>query len=126
MHRTWLVSACALGFVAVGGGAFGAHALAGRMPPDLLQVFETGATYARFAVVGLLAAAAVAGRSPSKAAGLSGALFVAGAALFTGSLWAMALTGYRWLGAVTPFGGLAFLGAWAALGVAGFRGRGAR
>ena len=121
MDRTWLLVACVLGFVAVAGGAFGAHALKDRLTPDLLVVFQTGATYARFHVVALLAVAVVVARAPSTAATVAGACFVAGILLFTGSLWTLSLTGLRWLGAVTPLGGLSFLAGWVSLAVAGWR-----
>jgi uncharacterized membrane protein YgdD (TMEM256/DUF423 family) len=96
-------------------GAFGAHALRDRLTPDLLTVFETGVRYHFYHALGLLAAAYAAARWPDGAAGLAGWLFIAGIVLFSGSLYLLALTGTRWLGAITPLGGLAFIAGWAAL-----------
>jgi len=110
MERTFLVLGSLSAFVSVGAGAFGAHALRTRLAPDLLVVFETGARYQMFHALALLAVAWAVGRWPAAAA--AGWLFLAGTVLFSGSLYALALTGVRGLGAVTPFGGLAFLAGW--------------
>jgi uncharacterized membrane protein YgdD (TMEM256/DUF423 family) len=117
-RRFWLLG-CAFGFVAVAAGAFGAHALRARLSPALLAVFETAARYQLVHALALLAAATVAGRAPSRAASAAGWLFAAGIVLFSGSLYALALTGIRVLGAITPFGGLCFLAGWVALALAG-------
>jgi uncharacterized membrane protein YgdD (TMEM256/DUF423 family) len=86
-------------------------------------VFETGARYQMFHALALVAAAWAAGRGPGAvgAATWAGWLFVAGTVLFSGSLYALALTGVRGLGAVTPFGGVAFLAGWLALALAAVR-----
>jgi uncharacterized membrane protein YgdD (TMEM256/DUF423 family) len=102
-------------FVAVAAGAFGAHALRGSLPADLLDVFETAAQYQMYHALGLLAVGWLAARCPAGAARLAGWLFVGGTVLFSGSLYLLSLTGARWLGAVTPLGGAAFLGGWLAL-----------
>jgi uncharacterized membrane protein YgdD (TMEM256/DUF423 family) len=102
-------------FVSVAAGAFGAHALKDRLAPDLLAAFETGARYQMLHALGLLAAGWAAVRWPGGAATLAGWLFAVGTVLFSGSLYALALTGARWLGAVTPVGGVAFLLGWLAL-----------
>lgn len=115
MEKSFVVLGALSGFVAVGAGAFGAHALKARLAPDLLAVFETGARYQMFHALALLAAGWATVRYPGAAASLAGWLFVAGTVLFSGSLYALALTGVRGLGAVTPVGGLAFLGGWLAL-----------
>ena len=115
MHPRWLMIACALGFLCVAAGAFGAHALKARLTEDLMAVFQTGVQYAMLHVVALVAVSAVAARQPSGAATLAGILFCVGVVLFSGSLWTMALTGMRWLGAITPLGGLCFLAGWLAL-----------
>jgi len=101
--------------LAVALGAFGAHALRDRLPPDLLAVFETGVRYHFYHALGLLAAAYASARWPEGAAGIAGWLFLAGIVLFSGSLYLLAVTGTRWLGAITPLGGLAFIAGWAAL-----------
>jgi uncharacterized membrane protein YgdD (TMEM256/DUF423 family) len=112
MARTFWVIGCVLAFVAVAAGAFGAHALRGRVAPDLLAVFETAARYQMYHALALLAASWSARRGGGGAAGW---LFFAGIVVFSGSLYLLALTGIRWLGAVTPIGGLAFMAGWLAL-----------
>ena len=107
--------------ISVAAGAFGAHALRERLAPDMLAVFETGARYQMYHALGLLAVAWAVARWPGPA-GAAGWLFVAGTVLFSGSLYLLALTGQRWLGAITPLGGLAFIAGWAALGWAALRG----
>lgn len=109
-------------FLAVAAGAFGAHALRARLSPDLLAVFETGARYQMYHALGLLAVAWILTRWPGPWPVRAGWLFVAGTVLFSGSLYALALSGVRWLGAVTPLGGLAFLAGWLCLAVAASRG----
>ena len=107
--------------IAVAAGAFGAHALRERLAPDMLAVFETGARYQMYHALGLLAVAWAVARWPGSTAGVAGWLFVAGTILFSGSLYLLALTGTRWLGAITPLGGLAFIAGWAALAWAALR-----
>jgi uncharacterized membrane protein YgdD (TMEM256/DUF423 family) len=110
------------GFIAVAAGAFGAHALKTRLTPELLTVFETAARYQMYHALALLAVALGGARAtPSPLWTWSGWLFIAGTLLFSGSLYVLALTGVRWLGAITPLGGLAFLGGWALLALAGLR-----
>lgn len=108
--------------IAVGAGAFGAHALKSRLDPAMLEVFETAARYQMYHALALLAVAVAADRWPSGWARASGWAFVAGTVLFSGSLYLLALTGVRWLGAVTPLGGVAFLGGWICLAVVAMRG----
>ena len=115
MERTFLVLGALSGAIAVAAGAFGAHALKARLSPDLLAVFETGARYQMFHALGLVAAAWAAARFPGGAASAAGWLFLAGTVLFCGSLYVLALSGVRWLGAVTPLGGVAFIAGWIAL-----------
>lgn len=110
------------GFVAVAAGAFGAHALKARLAPDLLAVFETAVRYQMFHVIGLFAAAWLVARGASGAAA-AGWCFVAGTLLFSGSLYALAVTGVRGLGAITPVGGVLFLAGWLALAWAAWRQR---
>jgi uncharacterized membrane protein YgdD (TMEM256/DUF423 family) len=109
-------------FIAVAAGAFGAHALRVRLDPGLLGVFETGARYQMYHALALLAVAWAVTRWPGQWAVLAGWLFVAGTLLFSGSLYALALSGVRWLGAVTPLGGVAFLAGWLCLALAVRRG----
>jgi len=121
MGRLWLILGSASGFISVAAGAFGAHALKKRLDPDMLQTFETGARYEMFHALALLGVGLLALQRPSAACELAGWAFVAGTALFSGSLYLLAVTGTRWLGFVTPFGGVAFLLGWAALAWAAFR-----
>lgn len=113
--RAALVLGAAAMFLAVALGAFGAHALKSRLTPDMATVWQTAVTYHAWHALALLAAGLVMLHSPERPGlPLAGWLFVAGIVLFSGSLYAMALTGVRGLGAVTPFGGVAFLAGWAA------------
>jgi len=103
------------GFVSVAAGAFGAHALRKRLDADLLAVFETGARYQMFHALGMVGVGVLLGRQASAALGAAGWLFFVGSLLFSGSLYALALSVVRMLGTITPLGGLAFLGGWLAL-----------
>ena len=122
MERTFLALGALSGAISVAAGAFGAHALKARLSADLLAVFETGARYQMVHALALALAGWAAGRFSGGAATLAGWLFAAGTVLFSGSLYALALTGVRWLGAVTPLGGVAFLAGWACLAWAALRG----
>src|SRR5512141_2294978 len=111
-----LVAGLAL-FLGVGAGAFGAHALRSRIAPDLLVVFQTGVQYHLVHALGLLAIGILAVQWPQQSAPLAWIAWcmVAGLVLFCGSLYALALTGVRAFGALTPLGGLAWLAGWALL-----------
>ncbi|MFN2572037.1 MAG: DUF423 domain-containing protein [Gemmatimonadales bacterium] len=123
MSRAFALAGAVSAFLAVAAGAFGAHALRARLPPDQLAVFETGARYQMYHALALLAVAWAAARWPETAAiRAAGWLFVGGTLLFSGSLYLLAMTGLRWLGAITPLGGLLFLGGWAALAFAFVKG----
>lgn len=122
MDRTFLAAGAISAAVSVAAGAFGAHALRARLSPDLLAVFETGARYEMYHAIGLALAGWAAARFPGASAAWAGWLFLAGTVLFSGSLYALALTGVRALGAVTPFGGVAFIAGWIALALAALRG----
>ena len=115
MDRLFFGLGCASALIAVALGAFGAHGLRARIVPDMLLTFEIGVRYQMYHALALLAVGAVAGRLPVGAVAAAGWLFVAGTVIFSGSLYVLALTGQRWLGAVTPLGGLAFLAGWAVL-----------
>lgn len=111
--RLFLALGGAAALLAVVLGAFGAHALKGRVDPAMLAVWHTGVEYHVYHALGLLAVGLVVGRLPDSALlRWSGWLMVAGIALFSGSLYALALSGERWLGAATPLGGFAFIAAW--------------
>jgi uncharacterized membrane protein YgdD (TMEM256/DUF423 family) len=111
-------------FLAVALGAFGAHALKASLPPDLMAVYHTGNQYHFYHALGLFAVAVAAALfRPSRLFGLSGAFMLAGLILFSGSLYVLSLTGQRWIGMVTPFGGLAFMIGWLLLAAGVWRGR---
>src|SRR4030095_1224542 len=108
--RLFFVAAALSALIAVAAGAFAAHGLRQQLAPEQLAVFETAARYQMYHALGLLAVGWAATRWPGPLAGWAGWLFVAGTLIFSGSLYALALTGLRWLGAITPAGGLCFLG----------------
>jgi uncharacterized membrane protein YgdD (TMEM256/DUF423 family) len=110
MSAGWFATGAALAGLGVGLGAFGAHGLKSRASPEMVAVWETGVRYHLVHALGLLAVAWAIERWP--AAHLSGWLFVAGTVIFSGSLYVLVLTGQRWLGAITPLGGLAFIAGW--------------
>jgi uncharacterized membrane protein YgdD (TMEM256/DUF423 family) len=103
------------GFLGVALGAFGAHALKMRVSPEMLAVFETGVRYQMYHVFAIIAAAWAGARWPGRLFTIAGWLFLAGIVIFSGSLYLLALTEVRALGAITPLGGLAFLGGWLCL-----------
>ena len=117
MDRTFLLIGALAGFLAVAFGAFGAHALRSRLSPDMLAVFETGVRYQMYHALALLLVAAAAARFGGWMVTAAGWLFTVGIVLFSGSLYALALTGVTTLGAITPIGGLAFLAGWALLAI---------
>jgi uncharacterized membrane protein YgdD (TMEM256/DUF423 family) len=103
------------GLLAVGLGAFGAHGLRGRLSAEELAIFETGVRYQMYHSLALLLVAVLVLRGGAGSSPLAGWAFSAGILLFSGSLYLMAFTGARWLGPVTPLGGVAFLAGWAFL-----------
>jgi len=122
VRSPWIALGALNAAVAVGAGAFAAHGLRERLDARALEVFETGARYQMYHALGLIAAAWAAARWPGPAVTWAGWLFVAGTVIFSGSLYALVLTGVKGLGAVTPVGGVLFLAGWLALGWAALRG----
>jgi uncharacterized membrane protein YgdD (TMEM256/DUF423 family) len=118
LDRVFFVIGAASGFIAVALGAFAAHGLKARLAPDVLATFEVGVRYQMYHALALFAVAWACTRWPGTLANAAGWLFVAGTLVFSGSLYLLALTGEKWLGAVTPLGGLAFLAGWACLAAA--------
>ena len=118
MDRTFLLLGALFGFLGVALGAFGAHALRGRLSPEMLAVFETGVRYQMYHTLALLITGLVMARIDGWLFHVAGWCFVAGILIFSGSLYALALTGVTVLGAITPIGGLAFLAGWACLAIA--------
>lgn len=121
MDRTFALLGAILAFLAVALGAFGAHGLSTRLSPDQMEIFETGVRYHMYHALALFPAAWAAGQWPGTGTSAAGWLFVAGVVVFSGSLYLLVTTGPRWLGAVTPLGGLAFLAGWALLALAALR-----
>jgi uncharacterized membrane protein YgdD (TMEM256/DUF423 family) len=115
MDRVFFLIGAVSAGLGVAIGAFAAHGLRGRLTADMLNVFETGVRYQMYHALALLAVACVTARAPSVLGSVAGWLFVAGTVVFSGSLYALALTGWRGLGAVTPLGGAAFLAGWVCL-----------
>jgi uncharacterized membrane protein YgdD (TMEM256/DUF423 family) len=101
-------------FLGVGLGAFGAHGLASRVSATDLATFETGVRYQMYHALALVGLGALDGRRWNAWLDRAGWLFLGGIAVFSGSLYLLVLTGQRWLGAVTPVGGVAFLAGWLA------------
>jgi uncharacterized membrane protein YgdD (TMEM256/DUF423 family) len=120
MDRIFITIGALSGFLAVAAGAFGAHALRDRLTTDMLGVFQTGVTYQMYHALALVGVGILLARfSMDESAFVSAAgwLFVAGTLLFSGSLYALSLSGTTWLGAITPLGGIAFLLGWLALAI---------
>jgi len=116
----WLQLGAVWGFLAVAMGAFGAHGLKGRLAElDQAANFHTAAQYHMYCALALLVVGLLvqSGRS-HPAANMAGWAFLTGSVIFSGSLYLLAVTGLRWLGSITPIGGVAMLIGWAALAVA--------
>ena len=118
MADTFMLIGSLAGFLGVAAGAFGAHGLRSRLSPDMLAVFETAVRYQMYHVFALLITAVVIGRAgDARLLTTAGWSFITGIVLFSGSLYALALTGMSGLGAITPIGGLAFLVGWGCLAI---------
>ena len=119
----WIFLGAVAGGSAVGLGAFGAHALRARLTESALATWQTAVTYQFTHALALLAVAILLrlGLGPERSLTIAGAAFFIGMVLFSGSLYLLALGGPRWLGPVTPLGGLAFIVGWVALAVAAAR-----
>ncbi len=124
VDRLFFIVGSLSAFTGVALGAFAAHGLKARVAPDLLLIFETGVRYQMYHAFALLAVAWACTRWPGKLVNASGWLFVAGTIIFSGSLYALSLSGERWLGVMTPVGGIAMLAGWLCLaGAAGVASR---
>lgn len=119
--RKWLFIAAMTGALGVVFDAFGAHALAGRLEPRALTIFATGSRYQLFHALAIGLAALAARGAAKTLAQRAALLFFAGTVLFSGSLYAMALTGVRVLGFITPLGGLALIAGWVMLAFAALK-----
>ncbi|BAY33040.1 hypothetical protein NIES37_06260 [Tolypothrix tenuis PCC 7101] len=120
MTQIFLSIAAILGGLSVAGGAFGAHALREKISERSLEIFDTGTRYQMYHALALLVVALLLSRTESPPATLvaSGWLFIIGIAIFSGSLYALSLTGVKSLGAIAPIGGAAFIAGWGALAIA--------
>lgn len=122
MTSGWFAAGAVLAGAGVALGAFGAHGLKSKVTADLLAVFETGVRYQIYHALALMAVSWATTRWPGSWVNASGWLFLVGILLFSGSLYVMTFTGQRWLGAVTPLGGLCFILGWVALALGALRG----
>lgn len=124
MARNWIAIAALLGFLGVGAGAFGAHGLRGRLSADSLAVYEVAVRYQMYHALGLFGLAWVSMQFPSRMLSAAKVLMLVGTILFCGSLYGLSLTEpeggsslRRWLGPVTPLGGVFLMGGWLLLGI---------
>jgi uncharacterized membrane protein YgdD (TMEM256/DUF423 family) len=116
MDRTFLLIGAVLGFLGVALGAFAAHGLKNRLSPEMLEVFDTGVRYHMYHTFAILIVAGAIGHiGNARLLAMAGWFFFAGILLFSGSLYALALSGVGIFGAVTPIGGVLFLIGWASL-----------
>lgn len=122
MDRVFFIIGATLAFLAVGAGAFGAHALEARLPADRLELWELAARYQVYHALALLATAWASSRWPGGATTAAGWLFLAGTVIFCGTVYALSLGAPRWFGAITPIGGTTLLVGWLALGLGALRG----
>jgi len=120
MGQIFLTIASILGGTSVAAGAFASHALKEKLSDRALEIFETGARYQMYHALALLLVALLLLRTETNQTLLTatGIAFIAGVIIFSGSLYALSLSGIKWLGAITPLGGVAFLVGWGCLAIA--------
>ena len=116
----WIVTGAVLGFFGVAFGAFGAHALRDRLEPQMLAVFQTGVQYHFIHALALILFGLWMRQSPH-ASPIAGWAFLIGVIVFSGSLYLLAVTGVKWLGAITPIGGIAFMVGWCLFALAAYK-----
>lgn len=121
MGKTILMTASVLLALAVALGAFGAHGLKSQLSSEMMQTYKTGVEYHFYHALGLLLLGILAISFPSELIKWSAILLTVGIILFSGSLYALAVSGIKWLGAITPIGGLSFIAGWVLLFLAGWR-----
>ena len=123
MTKIFLTIAAILGGLSVAGGAFASHALKNQLSDRALEIFETGTKYQMYHALALILVALLLTQTetPSLPLTISGIAFIAGVVIFSGSLYALSLTGIKWLGAITPIGGAAFLIGWGCLAIAAIK-----
>lgn len=120
-ERSLVIAAALCLMVGVGAGAFGAHGLKRMLTADMMQIWQTAVLYQLVHGLGMLAIAALMARFGSPLLSWAGALMLIGIVFFSGSLYVLALSGTKWLGAITPLGGAAFIIAWALVALAAWR-----
>lgn len=120
MDTKWLSIGALNGFLGVAAGAFGAHFLKNRLSVCDLATFETAARYQMYHALALLTISALAHARPSGTVSIAGWCMLLGILLFSGSLYGLTLGGWKWLGPITPIGGLLLLAGWLMLAVAAF------
>lgn len=123
MTQFFLTIAAVLGAIAVAAGAFGSHALRAQLSDRALEIFETGARYQMYHALALLAVGILLGQAklPSATLTIAGYAFIAGVLLFSGSLYALSISGMKWLGAIAPLGGACFMLGWVCLAIAAWK-----
>jgi uncharacterized membrane protein YgdD (TMEM256/DUF423 family) len=122
MEKLFFIAGAISAFIGVAAGAFGAHGLKNRLDADMMAVFEVGVRYQMYHAFALIVTAWAVSRWPGGMSNAAGYLFIVGTVLFSGSLYLLSLSGIRWLGAITPLGGLAWLAAWLCLAWAAVKG----
>ncbi len=120
MIKLFLFIGSTLAGLSVAGGAFGSHALKDKLSDRTLEIFETGTKYQMYHALALILVALLLTRQETVPMTMisAGYSFIAGILIFSGSLYALSLTGIKWLGAVAPIGGAAFLIGWTSLAIA--------
>ena len=121
--RLFLILSAVFAFLAVAFGAFGSHSLKAILEPNMLAVFETGVRYQMYHALALLFIGWACQQFPQASFHIAGWLFAVGIVLFSGSLYALTLSGVRWLGAITPLGGVCFLAGWGTVAWQAFKQR---
>jgi len=123
MTQFFLAIAAILGGISVAAGAFGSHALRGQLSERAIEIFETGARYQMYHALALLAVAILLSQAKlvPVTLPLAGFAFIAGVLVFSGSLYALSISGIKWLGAIAPFGGACFILGWVCLAIAAFK-----
>lgn len=118
MNKTILLTAAFLLALAVILGAFGAHGLKEKLGNEMMQIYKTGVEYHFYHALGLLLIGVLSAQMPSSLMNWSAICLTVGVVIFSGSLYTLAITGVRWLGAITPLGGLSFIAGWVLLFIA--------
>jgi uncharacterized membrane protein YgdD (TMEM256/DUF423 family) len=110
--KTWIMAGAVFAGLAVVFGAFGAHGLKSRVSPEDIIIFDTGVKYHMYHALGLILIGILGFHFPEKSMSAPATLMSVGILIFSGSLYILVLTGFRWLGAITPVGGLALISSW--------------